>query len=46
MEQGNLKVQDVITHRLPLLDWKKGFDLSEKKQAVKVLLFPDQVTLT
>lgn len=41
LEQGKLKVLDVITHKLPLTEWKKGFDLSEKKQAVKVLLFPD-----
>ncbi|MEX2233165.1 MAG: alcohol dehydrogenase catalytic domain-containing protein [Cyclobacteriaceae bacterium] len=41
LAQGNLKVHDVITHQLPLSDWKTGFDLSEKKKAVKVLLFPD-----
>ena len=41
LEQGNLKVHDVITHELPLLDWRKGFDLSEQKKAVKVLLYPD-----
>lgn len=43
LEQGNLKVHDVITHRMPLSDWKTGFELSEKKKAVKVLLFPDEV---
>jgi L-iditol 2-dehydrogenase len=41
LDQGNLKVHDVITHQLPLSEWKKGFELSEKKQAVKVLLYPD-----
>ena len=41
LEQGKLKVHDVITHQLPLSDWRKGFELSEKKKAVKVLLFPD-----
>lgn len=41
LEQGKLKVLDVITHQLPLSDWRKGFDLSEKKKAVKVLLFPE-----
>lgn len=41
LEQGNLKVKDVITHQLPLSDWRTGFDLSEKKKAVKVLLYPD-----
>lgn len=41
LEQGKLKVLDVITHQLPLSEWRKGFDLSEKKRAVKVLLFPE-----
>ncbi len=41
LEQGNLKVHDVITHQLPLSDWKQGFELSERKKAVKVLLYPD-----
>lgn len=41
LEQGKMKVHDAITHQLPLADWKKGFELSEKKQAVKVLLYPD-----
>ncbi len=41
LSQGKLNVQDVITHRFSLDDWQQGFDLSEKKQAVKVLLYPD-----
>jgi len=41
LEQGKLKVSDVITHRLSLSDWRKGFELSENKIAVKVLLYPD-----
>jgi L-iditol 2-dehydrogenase len=40
LEQGKLKVEDVITHRLPLTEWRKGFELSEMKKAVKVLLYP------
>lgn len=31
---------DIVTHEFDLDDWKKGFDLSEKKEAVKVLLRP------
>ena len=45
LAQGNLKVQDIITHRFSLEEWQTGFDLSENKQAVKVLLYPDQVPL-
>ncbi|MEM9674855.1 MAG: zinc-binding dehydrogenase [Cyclobacteriaceae bacterium] len=39
--QQTLDLSDVITHRFPLSDWRKGFDLMEEKQAVKVLLNPD-----
>ena len=38
LEQGKVKIEDTITHRLPLQDWKKGFDLMEQKQAIKILL--------
>jgi hypothetical protein len=29
-----------LRHRLPLAQWREGFDLFERKQAVKVLLQP------
>jgi L-iditol 2-dehydrogenase len=38
--QGKLDLSDVITHRMGLEDWRKGFELMERKQAVKVLLNP------
>lgn len=41
LEQGKLNVKDVITHQLPLSQWREGFDLAERKKAVKILLFPD-----
>ena len=37
-----VNVDDVITHRLRLDDWKKGFDLMEQKQAIKILLNPGE----
>ncbi len=40
LEQGRLDLSDVITHRLALKDWQKGFELMEKKEAIKVLLNP------
>lgn len=40
LEQGRLNVREVITHELSLTDWRVGFDLSEQKKAVKVLLYP------
>ncbi len=39
MGQG-LNVGDLISHDLPLAAWKKGFELCENKQAIKVLLRP------
>lgn len=44
LEQGNLDVKDIITHRFNLGEWEEGFELSEKKQAVKVLLYPDKIS--
>jgi L-iditol 2-dehydrogenase len=40
LEQGRLSVSDVISHTLPLSDWKTGFDFVEQKKAVKVMLEP------
>ncbi len=40
LAQG-LKIDDLITHELSLADWKRGFELSEKKKGIKVLLKPD-----
>ena len=30
----------IVTHRLPLEDWETGFDLFERREALKVLLYP------
>ncbi|MGH2566379.1 MAG: hypothetical protein ACRDE5_17810, partial [Ginsengibacter sp.] len=40
LQQGNVRIGDLITHALPLSEWEKGFDLFEQKKAVKVLLYP------
>lgn len=40
INQGNIKLEEVITHRLPLGEWKKGFDLLEQRKSMKILLFP------
>lgn len=41
LEQGKFNVGEIITHQMPLSEWKTGFDLSEQKKAVKVLLYPN-----
>lgn len=37
MASGQVDVKPLITHRLSLDEWEKGFDLMEKQQAIKVL---------
>lgn len=36
--QKAIDLSDVITHRFSLDEWKKGFDLMEARQAVKILI--------
>lgn len=40
LAQGRVRLGDIITHRLPLDRWKEGFELSENRRAVKVVLNP------
>lgn len=35
-----LKPSRIVTHRFPLAEWKKGFGIFERKEALKVLLHP------
>ena len=41
LESGQIQVKPMITHRLGLSEWEKGFDLMAKKQAVKVIFHYD-----
>lgn len=43
MEAGTLELEKLITHRLSLKDFHKGFNLLETKQGLKVLLYPQGV---
>ncbi|WP_299533606.1 alcohol dehydrogenase catalytic domain-containing protein [Ulvibacterium sp.] len=40
INQGNINLEDTISHRMPLSDWQKGFDLMEQKKSLKILLYP------
>ena len=40
LEQGHTRLGDLITHKLPLEEWEKGFAACESKTAIKVLLHP------
>jgi L-iditol 2-dehydrogenase len=37
---GLLQAEKMITHRLPLAEWQRAFQLLEDRQAVKVILIP------
>ncbi len=36
----NIEPSRIVTHRFPLVEWEKGVDLFQKKDAVKVILHP------
>jgi threonine 3-dehydrogenase len=42
LQSGNLNFGPIITHRIALDDWQKGFDLmtAKDRQAAKVVMFP------
>jgi len=41
LRSGKIQVKPMITHRLPLSEWDKGFSLMASKDAVKVILTYD-----
>ncbi len=42
LRQGAVRLDDLITHRLPQAQWREGFDLCESKDAIKVLISPKE----
>lgn len=40
MKKGKLKTKPLISHIFPVTEWKKGYQLMEAKEAIKVLLQP------
>jgi L-iditol 2-dehydrogenase len=41
LASGRLPAGEIITRRLPLLEWRSAFDDIEAKQALKILLVPE-----
>jgi len=39
--EGRIRLNDLITARFPISQWRAAFDLCERKQALKVLLHPE-----
>lgn len=40
MASGKINTEQLISHKLSLVEWKKGFDLMDKKEGLKILLRP------
>jgi L-iditol 2-dehydrogenase len=40
-EQGRITLGDLVSHKLPISEWRKAFDLCMNKRALKVLMYPD-----
>jgi L-iditol 2-dehydrogenase len=40
LDQKAVKLDDLVTHKMPLEQWREAFDVCESKQAIKVLLSP------
>ncbi|HVQ38743.1 MAG TPA: alcohol dehydrogenase catalytic domain-containing protein [Pyrinomonadaceae bacterium] len=40
LDQGAVRLDDLVTHTMPLAQWRDAFDLCLNKQAIKVLLSP------
>lgn len=41
-EKGLLDLKSMISHKLPLSEWKQGFDLVKNQKAIKVILIPEE----
>jgi L-iditol 2-dehydrogenase len=39
--QGKVRLGDLISAKLPLSEWRAGFDLCVKKEGLKILLYPE-----
>lgn len=42
MEQGKVDLSPLITHKMPLSKWHEAFEMCERKEACKVLLYADE----
>ena len=41
LSKKKIQIKDVITHKLPLKDWKLAFDFAKKRKGIKILLDPN-----
>jgi len=41
VSSGEVSVKDLITHRFPISEWKRSFELMERQESVKIILYPE-----
>jgi len=41
MSSGRVSVKGLITHRFPISEWKRSFELMERQESVKIILYPE-----
>jgi threonine dehydrogenase-like Zn-dependent dehydrogenase len=39
--EGKCRLHELVSHTLPLSEWRRGFDLCLERTATKVLLYPE-----
>ena len=40
-KQGRVRLQDLVSAKLPISDWRQAFELCMEKKALKVLMYPE-----
>jgi L-iditol 2-dehydrogenase len=40
-EQGRIRLNDIISSKLPISEWRTAFDLCTQKRGLKVLMYPE-----
>jgi L-iditol 2-dehydrogenase len=40
-EQGRIRLNDLVSTKLPISEWRTAFDLCRDKKAIKVLMYPE-----
>jgi L-iditol 2-dehydrogenase len=41
LAQGRIRLNDLVSATMPISEWRKAFDLCMKKNALKVLMYPE-----
>ena len=39
--QGRIRLDDLVSAKLPISQWRQAFDLINEKKALKVLMYPE-----